>query len=138
MRRLQQAKHDPIVVETTITLYDIAKTAFKKLRNAIHRLGSSPNNARLHEIRIKTKRARYAAQLAEPTVGKAATRFIKSAGAVQDVLGMHQDAIQAEAHVRAFLKQSTSVRAAFVAGRNANENDANRRERTCDRFGEDY
>lgn len=30
---------------------------------------------------------------------------------------MHQDAIQAEAHVRAFLKHSTNVRAAFVAGR---------------------
>ena len=115
--RLQQATHDPIVVETTITLNDLAKSAFKKLRKAIQRIGSSPNNARLHEIRIKTKRARYAAQLAELTDGKAVTRFIKTAGAVQDVLGMHQDAIQAEAHVRAFLKQSTNVRAAFVAGR---------------------
>jgi len=30
---------------------------------------------------------------------------------------MHQDAIQAEVHIRAFLKKSTSARAAFVAGR---------------------
>ncbi len=30
---------------------------------------------------------------------------------------MHQDAIQAEAYIRAFLKHSTSARAAFVAGR---------------------
>jgi CHAD domain-containing protein len=117
IRRLQQAKQDPDVVETTVTLRDFAKRAFKKLRKAIQDLGSSPNNVRLHEIRIKTKRARYAAELAEPTVGKAATRFIKNACTLQDVLGMHQDAIQAEAHVRAFLKQSTSVRAAFVAGR---------------------
>ncbi|MEO5864177.1 MAG: hypothetical protein ABIQ79_03950, partial [Nitrospiraceae bacterium] len=36
---------------------------------------------------------------------------------VQDVLGMHQDAIQAETHIRAFLTHSTSTRAAFVAGR---------------------
>ena len=128
IRRLQQAKHDPVVVDTTITLHDLAKSAFKKLRKAIERLGSSPNNVRLHEIRIKTKRARYAAELAEPTVGKAATRFIKNACTVQDVLGMHQDAIQAEAHVRAFLKQSTSVRAAFVAGRMV-ERQRERRER---------
>ena len=71
----------------------------------------------IHEIRIKTKRARYAAELAEPVVGKPATRFIKKARVVQDVLGMYQDALQAEAHVRAFLKQLASVRAAFVAGR---------------------
>jgi CHAD domain-containing protein len=117
IRRLQQAKHDPIVVETTITLNDIAKSAFTKLRKAIQHLGPSPTNPKLHEIRIKTKRARYAAQLAELADGKSVTRFIKTAGTVQDVLGMHQDAIQAEAHVRAFLKHSTNVRAAFVAGR---------------------
>ena len=40
-----------------------------------------------------------------------------AARVVQDVLGIHQDAIQAEAYVRTFLKQSTSTRAAFVAGR---------------------
>ena len=117
IRRLQQAKQDPVVVETTVTLRDCAKDAFKKLRKAIQHLGSSPNDVRLHEIRIKTKRARYAAEFAEPTVGKAASRFIKSACTVQSVLGMHQDAIQAETHVRAFLKQSSNVQAAFVAGR---------------------
>ena len=117
IRRLRHAMVDPTVVESTVTLCDLAKSAFKKLRKAIQRLESSPNNVRLHEIRIKTKRARYAAELAEPTVGKAATRFIKNACTLQDLLGMHQDAIQAEAYVRAFLKHSTSVRAAFVAGR---------------------
>ncbi|NOS81240.1 MAG: hypothetical protein HOP32_06610, partial [Nitrospira sp.] len=48
--------------------------------------------------------------------GKPATRFINKARAVQNVLGMHQDALQAEAQIRTFLKQSTSVREAFVAG----------------------
>ncbi len=56
-------------------------------------------------------RARY--------MGKPASRFLKSARAVQDLLGLHQDAIQAERHVRQFLKYSTSVRAGFVAGRMA-------------------
>lgn len=117
MRRLQQAARDPTLVESTVTLRDLAKQEFTKLQNVIRQVGHTPNNATIHRTRIKTKRARYAAELAEPTVGKPATRFINKARVVQDVLGMHQDAIQAEARVRAFLKQSTSARAAFVAGR---------------------
>ena len=128
IRRLQQAAHDPTVVESTVTLRDLAKEEFTKLRNAIRRAGYAPNSAKIHETRIKTKRARYAAELAEPTVGKLATRFINKARVVQDVLDTHQDAIQAEAHIRAFLKQSTSTRAAFVAGRMV-ERQRQRRER---------
>jgi CHAD domain-containing protein len=115
--RLQQAAHEPIAVESTVTLCDLAKQEFTKLRKAIRQAGHTPDNATIHKTRIKTKRARYAAELAEPTVGKPATRFINKARVVQDVLGMHQDAIQAEAHIRAFLKHSTSTRASFVAGR---------------------
>lgn len=117
IRRLRAAAQEPAVVESTVTLRDLAAREFKKVRKAIRRVGASPSSATVHEIRIDTKRARYAAELAEPTVGKPATRFIKQARIVQDVLGIHQDAIQAEAHVRAFLKHSTSVRAGFVAGR---------------------
>jgi CHAD domain-containing protein len=117
IRRLQQAPQDPTIVESIVTLRDLAKREFTKLQNAIRQAGDSPNNANIHKTRIRTKRARYAAELAEPTVGKAATRFINRARVVQDVLGMHQDALQAEAHIRAFLKQSADARAAFVAGR---------------------
>jgi len=133
IRRLQQAAQDPTVVESTVTLRDLAKQEFTKLRNAIRQAGHAPNNAKIHETRIKTKRARYAAELAEPTVGKPATRFINRARVVQDVLGMHQDAIQAEAHIRAFLKQSTSARAAFVAGRMV-ERQRQRRERAREKM----
>jgi CHAD domain-containing protein len=117
IRRLQQTTQDLVVIETTITLTDLAKHAFESLKKSIQRLGTSPSDDTLHKIRIKIKRARYAAELAGPMAGKAATRFVKRTSALQDVLGRHQDAIQAEAHVRAFLKQSSNVRAAFVAGR---------------------
>ena len=133
IRRLQQAALDPTTVESTVTLRDLAKQEFTRLRDAIRQAGHAPNNANIHETRIKTKRARYAAELAEPTVGKPATRFINKARVVQDVLGMHQDAIQAEAHVRAFLKQSTSARAAFVAGRMV-ERQRQRRERVREKI----
>ena len=117
IRRLRQAAQDPSVVESPLTVRQLATREFKKLRKAINRLAPSPSDVQLHKIRIKAKRVRYAAELARSLVGKPASRFLKSARAVQDRLGIHQDAIQAERHVRQFLKYSTSVRAGFVAGR---------------------
>ncbi|HEX6726154.1 MAG TPA: CHAD domain-containing protein, partial [Nitrospira sp.] len=117
IRRLQQATQAPPVVESPLTVHQLATREFKKLRKAIGRLAPSPSDTALHKIRIKTKRARYAADLARSSAGKPASRFLKSTRAVQDQLGIHQDAIQAERHIRQFLKYSTSVRAGFVAGR---------------------
>ncbi len=85
VRRLQEAPHDPTAVESTMTLRDFAKQEFSKLEKAIHQAGHAANNATIHKIRIKTKRARYAAELAEPAVAKQATRFINKARAVQDI-----------------------------------------------------
>ncbi len=117
IRRLQQAVQAPSVIESPLTVRQLARQAFKKLRKAIRSLRTSPSDSALHKTRIKTKRARYAAELAQGSVGKLAGRFIKSARAVQELLGIHQDAIQAERHVRQFLKYSISTRAGFVAGR---------------------
>lgn len=116
IRQLRQAAHDPAVVESTASLRHLARREFKALRKAIRQAGSSPTDARLHDIRVKTKRARYAAELAAPAVGKPAARFVKRARALQDLLGRHQDALQAETYVRAFLKHATGVRAGFVGG----------------------
>lgn len=119
VHRLEQAAHDPPVVEaaTPETLQTLAKREFKKLRKAVRRIGPKPNDAALHAVRIKTKRARYAAELALWSAGKPAARFIKQARAVQDVLGAYQDSVTAESYIRSFFKQSQGDRAAFVAGR---------------------
>lgn len=116
IHRLQQAAQAPSVVESPIGLRQLAKGEFRKLRKAIRRLRPSPSDVALHKIRIKTKRARYAAELARSSVGKPANRFIKAARTIQDLLGRHQDAIQAERYLRQFAKYSTSVRAGFLAG----------------------
>jgi CHAD domain-containing protein len=116
LRRLQGAAHDPPIVESSVTLRQLAKREFKKLRKAVRRLGPSPTHAALHDVRIKTKRARYAAELVVWSVGKPASRFVKRAQTVQDLLGTYQDALQAERYIRAFLKQSGNIRAGFVAG----------------------
>lgn len=117
--RLAQAAHDPPVVNATPpkTLRTLAKREFKKLEKTIRHMGSKPDDATLHTIRIKTKRARYAAELARWTAGKAAARFIKQACEVQDVLGSYQDSVTAESSLRSFVKQSAGAHTAFVAGR---------------------
>ena len=116
VQQLQQAAHEPPFVESPLLLRDLAKQVFSKLRKAIRRLGDSPSDTQLHAIRIKIKRARYAAELAAWSAGKPAVRFMKQARAVQDLLGLHQDALQAETSIRIFLKLATTVRAGFVAG----------------------
>ncbi len=68
-------------------------------------------------MRIKLKRARYTAELAQASVGRAARRFIDTARKVQDVLGDHQDAVVAEEHLRVLLAEARGSRAAFAAGR---------------------
>lgn len=117
IRRLQQAAQAPSVVESPLTVRDLAERECKKLRKAIRRLRSSPSDIALHKLRIKTKRARYAAEFAHSAVGKPAARFIKSARVVQARLGVHQDAIQTERYIRQFLTYSANIRAAFLAGR---------------------
>ncbi|MBA2252523.1 MAG: CYTH and CHAD domain-containing protein [Nitrospirales bacterium] len=112
-----QAAQEPAVVMSTETLCDIAAADFMKLRKARRKLGGAPSDSALHRMRIKTKRARYAAELAETSRGKQAKSFIMQAKVFQNLLGVHQDAVLAEQHIRKFSEQSTSVRAAFVAGR---------------------
>ena len=46
---------------------------FRRLRKAVRRLPPDYTDDELHRVRIKTKRARYAAELAEGAVGKKAT-----------------------------------------------------------------
>ncbi len=117
IQRLRQADQAPSIMESHLGIRQLAGRVIKKLHKAIRRLKPSPSDAALHKIRILVKRARYAADLARWVVGKPAVRFIKAARAAQDLLGIHQDAIQGERHVRQFLKHSTSVRAGFLAGR---------------------
>jgi CHAD domain-containing protein len=83
-----------------VALEDIAAQAFARLRKAARALPKRPSDEELHRVRIKTKRARYAAELAEPVLKKAGARFIDRAKTLQDVIGEHQDACVAEGRLR--------------------------------------
>ncbi|HTP41851.1 MAG TPA: CYTH and CHAD domain-containing protein [Nitrospiria bacterium] len=115
--RLLLAASQPPVVASQATLAAIAAREFKKLRRAMKQLGRTPSHATLHRARIQTKRARYAAELAQAVVGKPAARFTDQAKLYQDLLGVHQDSVLAEQHIRALLASTHGLRTAFVAGR---------------------
>ncbi len=73
---------------------------WKKLRNAVRALPAEPADEELHEVRILSKRARYAAEAAVPAAGKPARRFAEAVAGVQGVLGDHNDASVAEEWLR--------------------------------------
>jgi CHAD domain-containing protein len=114
--KLRDAAERPVVEDPDYTLRDAAARQFRKLRKTVKTLKESPADAELHRVRIKTKRARYAAELARAGNGKAISRFIKRAGQFQDLLGRHQDAVLAERYVEGFLKYQGRRQAAFTAG----------------------
>ncbi|HSE58589.1 MAG TPA: CYTH and CHAD domain-containing protein [Nitrospiraceae bacterium] len=113
----EAGSRQPQVTSSDVSLHEIAAAEFRKLRKSVRALPESPSDEELHRVRIKVKRARYAAELAETTVGRPASRFIQRAKELQDILGMHQDAVVAEGRVRLYLDGSQSRTAAFAAGR---------------------
>jgi CHAD domain-containing protein len=117
LETLEAAVQKPRVVDAGVGLGEIAADEFRRLRRAVEALGPDPSDQELHEVRIKGKRARYAAELAEPETGKPAARFIKQAKVLQDLLGEHQDAVVAEQRIRALASHTRSVRGALAAGR---------------------
>jgi CHAD domain-containing protein len=91
------------VVTAKLSLPAIAAGQFRKLRKAVKALPETPSNDDLHAVRIKVKRARYAAELAQTLVGRPAKQFVTRAKKVQDILGEHQDAAVAEERLRALV-----------------------------------
>jgi CHAD domain-containing protein len=124
---LEAAVAAPAFVESSTPVAGIAAGEFRKLRRHVKHLGPEPTDEELHAVRIFGKRARYAAELAESSVGKRATRFIVEAKVFQDVLGDHQDAVVAEARVREALTQLGGEALAFAAGRLVEREQARRR-----------
>ena len=70
----------------------LVRRPWHKLEKRAGKLPDDPTNARLHEIRIRTKRLRYAAEAAAPVAGKPARALAHAAARLQDVLGDLNDA----------------------------------------------
>jgi CHAD domain-containing protein len=115
-----------------VPLARIARAEFRRLVNAVDRLGRHPDETAIHRLRIAVKRARYAAELSAPK-GKAGRRFLADARTLQNLLGEHQDAVVAEQRLRSSAVVDLRTAAAFVAGRLA-ERQRVRRTRVTERL----
>jgi CHAD domain-containing protein len=109
LRRLE----DPPGLREPGLFEDAAAAEYGRLRRSVKRLGADPPAEDLHRIRIRVKRARYAAE----AIG-GDKRFVGRAKDVQDVLGQHQDATVAEERIRELVGRLRGTgRTAFCAGR---------------------
>jgi CHAD domain-containing protein len=114
---LEAAARAPHVRALDAPLDELAAREFRRLAKAVRKLGDEPSDEALHKVRIKGKRARYAAELAEPVIGKPAARFVGRAKRFQDVVGEHQDAVVAEERLRGLASELVSGEAVLATGR---------------------
>ena len=115
--RLGEFARQPAATGREKPLRALASRQFERLRDSVAKLPSEPTDADLHRIRVRAKRARYAAELAQATVGSPAARFVARAKRLQDVIGEHQDAVVAAQRIREALGAARGSRVAFAAGR---------------------
>lgn len=119
--RLVDAAHHPALLPradapATEILPALAQGPWKKLRRDIKALPEVPRDDQLHAIRIRAKRARYAAEAVAPAVGRETRDLAKSVAALQDVLGDHQDAVVATTWLRGIAQSAETDDEVFVAG----------------------
>jgi CHAD domain-containing protein len=74
---------------------EVVRPRWRAMRHAVRGLDAVPTDDQLHDFRIETKRARYAAELFSPVAGGRGARFIRRATALQDALGAQHDAARA-------------------------------------------
>ena len=111
---LRDAGLAPRATGTRARIDDLAHREVRRLLRRAANFDGTEHDHELHVLRIRAKRARYAAELLE---GKAAARFVEKATEVQDLLGEHQDAAVAEERLRTVVKAGDDPAAVLVAGR---------------------
>ena len=73
----------------------LVRRPWHALAKRVKALDENPSDDELHEIRIRTKRVRYAADAVAPVVGKQARSFARAAAGLQEALGDVNDAVVA-------------------------------------------
>ena len=111
LARLKAALVHPPVRASSVSLLGTAATEFKKLHKAVKKLPKQPSADELHAVRIKVKRARYAAELVQSMIGRRAEKLIDKAEKLQDILGEHQDAVVVEEYLRRVADRTRAAQA---------------------------
>ena len=98
-------------------LHGEARRQYRKLRKEVRAAGQSPDDATLHELRKRAKRVRYAAERAAVAGDRSLDELGTRAKALQDVLGIHQDAVVGEQVLRELAADVTRPPQALAIGR---------------------
>ncbi|MFZ0178973.1 MAG: CHAD domain-containing protein [Candidatus Dormiibacterota bacterium] len=102
---LVAAARTPVLTEMASSparevLPGLVRKPWRSLKSgAIAARGDIPDE-QLHDLRIRAKRCRYAAEAAAAATGKNAAKFAREVAALQEVLGELHDAVVAEAWLR--------------------------------------
>jgi CHAD domain-containing protein len=94
--------------------------SWRRVSRAVKRLENEPDDAALHEIRKRAKRARYAAELVAAATDEdaGADRLADRLEDMQDVLGELQDAVVAADRLEGLVRdERITGGAAFAAGK---------------------
>ena len=86
---------------------------WRQLAKAVRGLGPAPDDAALHQVRIRAKRARYAAEAVAPVAGARARKLAARLADLQTMLGELNDAAVAQRWLRAHTGRAAQ---ALVAG----------------------
>jgi CHAD domain-containing protein len=79
----------------------LVRRPWRSLRSGAVAAREGASDEQLHDLRIRAKRCRYAAEAAAAATGKRAASFAKEVAALQEVLGELHDAVVAEQWLRA-------------------------------------
>jgi CHAD domain-containing protein len=122
LRRIESAADSPPIAPEVDrsapageSLGPLVEASWRRARKQVRSLDPAPSDAGLHQVRIKAKQLRYAAEATEAVLGGPARRLARAAEAVQTVLGEHQDAVAAGQWARR-AAQRTGAEGILAAG----------------------
>jgi CHAD domain-containing protein len=118
--RLVEAARNPALgrgVPSSVKKLDrLVRRPWRRLAKAVNRLPEDPPDEMLHAVRIRAKRARYAAEAVAPGFGRPARRFARRAKRLQRALGVIQDAAVAHEWLLSWSSGRDDPQGVFVAG----------------------
>ena len=120
-----EAAVDALPSVDDVALSPLAAGELRKLKKAA-KVSEGPADDELHALRIRAKRARYAAELLPGD--KRVARYLDALKHVQDVIGEHQDAVVAEGRLRLIARERTAVAAGRLIERERERKRARRAE----------
>jgi CHAD domain-containing protein len=94
----------------------LVRRPWRSLERTVKALPRQPDDAALHDVRIRAKRCRYAAEAAEPVLGKRGAAFARAAADLQQVLGDLNDGVVAEGWLRTWASGRRASTSVFAAG----------------------